>query len=261
MITWDPKDYARNSSQQQIWARELIAKLRLRGHERVLDIGCGDGKVTAEIASRVPRGEVVGLDNSRAMIGFAQQAFAQGVHANLSFVVGDASALPFVEKFDVVFSNAALHWVYDHRPVLAGIARSLRPGGRVLLQMGGAGNAAGMLRVMENAMREPRWRECFRGFAFRYGFHGPAEYRDWLRAAGLAPIRVELVPKRMEHDGADGLAGWLRTTWVPYVHAIPEGERPAFVREVVGRYLDEHPLTSEGKAVVGMSRLEIEATR
>src|SRR5512133_3316891 len=137
MTAWNPSDYAQHSSAQQIWARELIAKLHLAGHERVLDIGCGDGKVTAEIASAVPRGSVVGIDNSTDMIGYAKAAYEAG---NLRFQVADAAALPFQAEFDVIFSNACLHWIYDHKPVLAGIRRSLAPGGRVLLQMGGKGN-------------------------------------------------------------------------------------------------------------------------
>src|SRR4051812_17689039 len=133
MTTWNAQDYARNSSQQQIWARELIAKLNLRGGERLLDIGCGDGKVTAELASMLPRGSAVGVDVSREMIGFANDNFAPDDSPNLSFARMDASNLTFEREFDVIFSNAALHWIRDHRPVLRGIARSLRPGGRILL--------------------------------------------------------------------------------------------------------------------------------
>jgi len=134
---WNPSDYVRHSGGQERWARELIGLLNIKPGEHVLDIGCGDGRHSAEIASLVRGGRVVGIDRSPAMIRFAQEHFPSRSFSNLSFVEGDASNLPFDCEFDVVFSNAALHWVLDHRPVLSGIARALRPGGRCVLQMGG----------------------------------------------------------------------------------------------------------------------------
>src|SRR3954469_23388749 len=164
MTNWNPEDYHHNSSEQRKWARELIAKLHLAGHELVLDLGCGDGKVTAEIARQVSRGKVVGVDVSRDMVEFARTNFPTSASPNLSFTHADASALQFSDAFDVVFSNAALHWIRDHRPVLHGISRALKPGGRTLLQMGGRGNAADVLAVIEGITMEPRWRKFFGEF-------------------------------------------------------------------------------------------------
>ena len=139
-MKWNPEDYERNSSAQQKWADEVLAKLALRGDELVLDIGCGNGKITAELAARVPRGSFVGLDLSDDMIGYAGTKYKN--RPNLAFQQGDAERMSFQREFDLVVSFACLHWVKDHAPVLAGIRRSLRPGGRVILQFGGRGNAA-----------------------------------------------------------------------------------------------------------------------
>ncbi|MDO9324388.1 MAG: class I SAM-dependent methyltransferase, partial [Methanoregula sp.] len=132
-FTWNAADYSHSSPAQQQWARELVAKLRLNGNERVLDIGCGDGKVTAAIAASVPDGTVTGIDSSPEMIRFAQEHFPRRIHRNLTFILRDASHLDFFEEYDIVFSNAALHWIFDHKPLLSGIARSLSPGGRLLI--------------------------------------------------------------------------------------------------------------------------------
>src|SRR4051812_12970708 len=102
MTTWNAQDYAKNSSVQQTWARELIAKLNLGGDERLLDIGCGDGKVTAELASMLTSGSAVGVDVSREMIGFAKANFPPGDFPNLSFAWMDASELSFENEFDVI---------------------------------------------------------------------------------------------------------------------------------------------------------------
>ncbi len=258
---WDAEDYAKNSSNQQLWARELIYKLGFAGSERVLDIGCGDGKVTAEIAANLPRGAVVGVDFSDAMIALARQRFGPEAHPNLRFEPADARSLPFENEFDVVFSNATLHWVQEHPPVLRGIARSLKPGGKVLLQMGGQGNIAGVLQVLEPLMRTPRWARYFENFTFPYGFFAPSDYAAWLPAAGLQAVRLELFPKDMVHAGPAGLAGWVRTTKIPYTQRVPEGEREAFVDEVVAAYLAQFPLDAQGNAHVRMMRLEVEASK
>ena len=106
---WNADDYAKHSSSQYEWAKALIPKLKLRGNEAVLDIGCGDGKITAALAKSLPGGCVVGVDNSKGMIALAQHTFSVDDYPNLSFQKMDARALTFQEKFDRVFSNAALH--------------------------------------------------------------------------------------------------------------------------------------------------------
>jgi trans-aconitate methyltransferase len=122
-MEWNPEDYARNSGGQLIWARELIARLRLKGNETILDVGCGDGKVTAELAAAVPEGRVVGVDSSPAFVKYARDHY--GNRPNLLFETTDARRLDLPAVFDIVFSNAALHWVDDHRSFLAGCAQAL----------------------------------------------------------------------------------------------------------------------------------------
>jgi trans-aconitate 2-methyltransferase len=258
---WNAADYAQASTVQQQWARELIAKLHWQGTERVLDIGCGDGKVTAEIAAALPRGTVVGVDNSPAMIALAEASYPRATWANLSFQLAEAANLPFSAEFEVVFSNATLHWVLDHAPVLRGVQRSLRPGGTMLLQMGGRGNALGVIAAVEQVCADPAWRSYFDGMRFPYGFYGPEEYRGWLAEAGLTARRVELIPKDMRHAGRAGLEGWFRTTWLPYTQRVPEALRPDFIAQVMDAYLEKNPPDTAGEVHVQMTRLEVEASR
>ena len=260
-MRWDAGDYEQHSSAQYDWATELVAKLGLSGDEHLLDIGSGDGKVTARLASLIPRGSVLGLDKSEEMVCHAKERFPRSDYANLTFRIGDAASLDFDSEFDAVFSNATLHWIKDHRPVLSGIHRALKPGGMTLLQMGGRGNAADIMAAMDAVMRLDAWAGYFVGHANPYGFHGPEEYRSWLAAAGLEARRVELIPKQMRQDGREGLAGWLRTTWMPYTHRVPEDLRDRFVNDVLDQYLAAHPADPAGEVQVQMVRLEVEAVR
>jgi trans-aconitate methyltransferase len=171
----------------------------------------------------------------------------------------DARHLPFQEKFDVVFSNAALHWIKDHRPVIAGIQKGLKPGGRILLQMGGKGNAESILSILEEVMFEDEWKQYFCDFTFSYGFYGPEEYSIWITEAGLHPVRVELIPKVMSYDKREGLTGWVRTTWLPYLERVPEERREEFITRLIDKYIEKYPLDHEGRIHVNMMRLEVEA--
>lgn len=258
---WNAQDYAQNSQAQQQWAKELIAQLQLSGRENVLDLGCGDGKVTAEIAKIVDHGTVVGIDNSEAMIALAQGRYPDQQYPNLSFRVMDAGSLSFTECFDVVFSNAVLHWVKQHQPVIDGLYRSLKTGGKILLRMGGKGDAAKMREAIDRVKESAPWSRYFIGFEFPYTFPGVDEYREMLKTAGFTVRRLELVTRDMSHDGREGLAGWIRTTWLPYTHRIPENHRESFIEAVCSSYLDQVPLCADGQAHVAMVLLEVEAEK
>ena len=296
-VVWSAADYASNSVVQQTWARELIAKLKLRGDERILDVGCGDGKVTAEIARAVPRGLAVGVDASPQMIEFATYAFEL---PNLNFRVvdareikpdafvplspehhlirrrseamaGQAPALTPLGRgegngsvfalFDVIFSNAALHWVDDHQAFLRGAASVLKPGGRLVVSCGGKGNAHDVFLALRPEMRLKRWREFFRKMEASYFFHSPEEYKKWLPRFGFKTRSIKLAPKDATYKGRDGLAAWLRTTWLPYTQRVPDAVREEFVNAVVERYVAKHPVDAKGLVHVRMVRLEIDAFR
>jgi len=256
---WDANDYAKNSQNQYQWAKELIPKLKLKGNETLLDIGCGDGKITAELAECLPNGRAIGIDSSTQMIKLAQNTFPSKDHTNLSFQVMDARKLLFKSKFDMIYSNAALHWIVDQKSVLQGVQKSLKTGARILFQMAGKGNAQAVLGIFDDLLAEEPWKEFFEGFAFPYGFFSAEEYKTFLVEAGLKPLRVELFSKDMRHAGEKGLAGWIRTTWLPYTERLPIEKRDKFVKEIVKRYIKNHPIGADSVVHLGMIRLEVEA--
>jgi trans-aconitate methyltransferase len=300
---WNAADYAANSAVQQTWARELIAQLNLRGDEHVLDVGCGDGKVTAEIARAVPRGSVVGVDASPQMIEFARKAFPPGQHPNLEFQAMDAREIttaawfspspPQKEEragerrpiasnskplapalsplgrgegaepvpFDIVFSNAALHWVDDHRAFLRGTASVLHSGGRLVVSCGGKGNAQDVFVALRPEIRLKQWSRFFRKLPKPYFFHSPADYEKWLPRFGFKMHSVKLSPKDAVYQGRERFAAWFRTTWLPYTQRVPENLRDEFVAAVTDRYIARHPLDDAGRIHVRMMRLEIDAIK
>ena len=261
MYKWNAEDYEKNSSWQQKLATELIATIDLKGNERILDIGCGDGKVTAEIARNVPNGAVLGIDKSEEMIDYAQSKFPSSNYPNLSFQYGDASQLNFENELDLVVSFSCLHWIIDHIPVLAGIKRSLKPGGRTILQFGGKGNASTLIGIANKAIAQGRWTNYFQDFSLPYGFYGDDEYKEWLNQVGLKPTSVKLIPQTMLQKGKEGLIGWIRTTWLPLTSRIPEELQQEFIEDLANTYVESHPPDSDGFVCVPMTRLKVEATK
>ncbi len=258
---WDAKDYQKNSANQYAWAQELIPKLTLSGNETLLDIGCGDGKITAQIAKALPQGRVIGIDSSQDMINLAQTLFPLNDNPNLGFQLMDAKNFYFQAIFDRVFSNAALHWIQNQSAVLFCIEKCLKHGGKLLFQMAGKGNAKDILDVLDEMLYVDPWKQYFVGFKFPYGFFDQKEYTFFLQKADLTPMRVELFPKDMKLAGAEGLAGWVRTTWLPFTERLPNELKAKFVDELVTRYIQKHPIDAEGMVHVGMIRLEVEAQK
>jgi len=124
---------------------------------------------------------------------------------------------------------------------------------------GGRGNARDIVDTVDSVRARNRWHRYFDGFTFPYAFCSPEEYSRWLKEAGLEPRRIELIPKDMTQRGRDGLAGWIRTTWLPYTERIPEELREEFIEEVVSLYTERFPVDDRGLVRVRMVRLEVEA--
>ncbi|AAM05207.1 TPA: methyltransferase domain-containing protein [Methanosarcina acetivorans] len=262
MYCWNPELYAFSSSAQKSWGIELLTKFPLKGNERVLDVGCGDGKLSAEIAKRLPEGSVLGIDLSEAMVCFAKNHYPKEQFPNLSFMLMDAGNVPFESEFDVIFSNAALHWIKEPKAietVLKGFLKSLRPEGKLLAQFGGRGNAAEVLLVLNSMLEDEKWSPYFGNFVFPYGFYGPEEYGKWLKNAGFSVRRAELYSKDMTLKGKEGLSGWFASTWHPFTQRVPENLKEEFIDELAVNFIKLHPLDNEGYVHIRMVRLEIEA--
>ena len=259
-FAWDARDYARNSRIQEEFGRKHLDALDLSGSEAVLDIGCGDGRLTAALAQKVPRGRVVGIDSSPDMIAAARQT-QQSLHPNLGFETIDATALPFHGEFDLVFSTSALHWVKDHLAVLRGIRRALKSHGKLYLTFAARDTLGGLQEVLDAVIREPAWSAHFQGFETPFGFYGPEEYGVWLDQCGFNVERLELLHRDVAHAGREGFEGWLRTTGMPYAERIEPDRRPIFLREVIDRYLEKSPTDGAGAIHVPMVNLLVKAQR
>src|SRR5262249_31479212 len=162
---WDARAYNRVSALQQWVAEKSLGRLPLEGDERVLDLGCGDGKITIEIVRRLPRGSVVGVDASHAMIAFAARKFPPTAYPNLAFLVADASQLPFADQLALVVSVIGLHGVRDQAAALRSIRGALVATGRPHPRFVSRGERKALEDVIEDPRRAPQWSAYFTDYS------------------------------------------------------------------------------------------------
>jgi trans-aconitate 2-methyltransferase len=236
MTEWHASDYYRQSGLQQEMAEEQLARLTLEGGERVLDVGCGDGKITAEIAAQVPRGSVLGVDPSRDMIAFASKRFGGTDHANLRFEVADARRLPYRNEFDLVVSFNALHWVPEQEAALGSIRVTLKPNGRALLRLVPGGLRESLEDVIEEIRQRKRWAGHFANFRRPYLHFMPEEYRALAQRVGFRVVRLHVEDKAWDFKKRETFVAFCRATFVEWTQHVPETEWKAFITDVLDRY-------------------------
>ena len=215
--TWCAEGYAQHAAFVPALGAPLIDRLNPRPGERILDLGCGDGTLTMQIAARGCT--VVGVDASADMIAAAQR---RGLDARLI----NAEHLPFDAEFDGVFSNAVLHWIKNADAVIAGVRTALKPGGRFVGEFGGHTNIAAISVALRAVLP-------------KYGIDAPsdwfypsvADYSSRLERGGFVVDDIALVPRPTPL--ATGMSGWLETFRGTILNALPADRRDAAKRELI----------------------------
>jgi trans-aconitate 2-methyltransferase len=241
---WDAATYDRVASPQARWGAAVLDRLPLRGDERVVDAGCGSGRVTELLAERLPDGSVVALDGSPAMVEGARARLAR-FGDRIEYVIADlGQPIPLTEPADAVLSTATFHWVPDHAALFRHLAAVLRPGGRLVAQCGGAGNVASIKRILAT---------------IGDGWLGPAHYEtpeattERLTAAGFVDIHCWLSEEPTRFERGEPFETFLATVVLgPHVDRLSPAERGQFVHEVASRLAEP---------VIDYIRLNIDAVR
>jgi trans-aconitate 2-methyltransferase len=224
---WDARTYDRVADPQTRWGRAVLDRLPLEGDERVLDAGCGTGRVTELLAARLTRGQVVALDGSPSMIEAARERLA--AYGNrIEYVVADLTQpLPLKEPVDAILSTATFHWIADHDAMFAHLGEILRQGGRLVAQCGGAGNIASVQRVLA---------ELEDGWPGPVHFASPMDTVRRLDVAGFVDIECWLSDEPTWFEPGEPFETFLRTVILgAHLERLPAEKRDAFVAAVVAR--------------------------
>lgn len=220
--SWDPNLY--DSQHAFVWelAGQILTWLNPRTGERILDLGCGTGHLTARLAT--DGATVLGIDSSETMIRSAQKAYP-----DLEFRVDDARTFTVAEPYDAVFSNATLHWIPEADLVVKRVKAALRPGGRFVAEFGGVGNVSAIVAAVRKVL-EPQGR-----FAWPNQYYPtPHEYAEVLGRRGFQVERIELVPRLTPLKGPEGLRNWLRMFRGELLDRLPVEDLEGILTDIEG---------------------------
>ena len=230
---WDAQAYHQLSEPQLAWGRRVLAGIGLRGDETVLDVGCGTGRLTAELIECLPRGRVVAIDVSASMLQVAQAALASRFGRRIQFVRADAASLPLKEAADLVFSTATFHWIADHERLFASLHVTLKPGGRLEAQCGGGPNLTRLLGRASGLMADPAFAPFFRGWVDPWEFSDDASAATRLRAAGFVDVETSLEPAPVVLPDAATYRDFLKTVIVrAHMARLPPELQPRFAESL-----------------------------
>ena len=252
---WQGEAYAKHSTSQKLSAERFLERVTLHPTDRLLDVGCGDGKISARLASDLPMGSVVGVDLSPSMLTKASQAF--GEVANLSFSLQDAAHLGFQEEFDVITSFTVMHWVLEQDLALEGFKKALRPKGRLYIQMPTALPHA-MEKALQVTVKDPQWGFYLENFSPPWHFYTEDEYRQLLVAHGFSITFTRVVTDHETFPSREAFHGFLKQ-WFPYLRPLPEELKEPFLQKLLDNYVQEVSFGEEVPFVV--DRLEVAAIK
>jgi trans-aconitate 2-methyltransferase len=230
---WDPEAYHRLSEPQFERGRKMLKVLALRGDERILDAGCGTGRVTAELAERLPHGQVIAVDASPKMLAKAREFLEPKYGARVTFLQADMSELPMIESVDGIFSSAAIHWVKDHRKLFRSFFMALRKTGWLMAQCSGGGNLSRVMHPVSKLMMREPYAKYFEGW------NDPREYvderttADRLRVAGFEDVEVGLQESPVVMKSREDYIEYLRMmTLHRHVALLPTELADKFLNEL-----------------------------
>lgn len=258
---WDAglvTSYVHYSDLQRRWAMSFLAPhlKGLNGNEEILDIGCGDGKITADISKFVPSGSIVGIDLSASMIGWAKKQYHRLEYPNLTFHEGH-----FLESnpgtFDLIISFCALQHCSDQKKALTMLSQALKPNGKLLILVPLMNNAA-WNRARSTVQHRSQWAAYWNKASPRT-FFTPQQYIDVLEQSNLVAVSVETVNTMDPFVNIEEILDWLEGTFPP---VVPKDVVREFYTQWIEEYLKQDPsaISEDGVIYAKLGYIGIEAT-
>ncbi|MCK5564984.1 MAG: methyltransferase domain-containing protein [Planctomycetes bacterium] len=234
---FDAEKYKKASTHQKEWGRKLISQLQLKGDEKILDLGCGDGGITAQLAPLVPDGLVIGIDASHKMIDSADKTHKG---QNLRFDRIDINEIDFENEFDVVISNATLHWIKDHNKLLSNVSRALKNNGTARFNFAADGNCSTFYKVVRQIMSQKKYTAYFDRFDWPWYMPTIQEYEKLLANAKFTESKVWGHNADRYFPDKDVMIGWIdQPSLVPFLKCIDDTDKQPFRNAVVDQMVKE----------------------
>lgn len=233
---WDPSHYHQYSEPQQRWALQLLDQYPFIGNEQILDIGCGDGKISRYIAQKVPLGNVTGIDYSSSMISFAQKE--HGEIPNLKFMVGDAESFLLNDRYDLIVSFNCLHWVKNHTNVLTQIKAHLKQDGNLILHFSPLEKSHPLFKAIKTTFFNFRWIWYISNLNLKQTMQCKSidEYRILMETEGFSAIKCAIIEQKTIFPSENAFREWL-LGWLPFTSKMSDGLKRKFAHDITKKYL------------------------
>jgi len=234
---FDGEKYKQASSHQKEWANNILNELNLAGNESILDLGCGDGVITNQLAEMAQNGEVVGIDASKGMIHTAEKGKK---FSNVFFGLKNINDIDYHNRFDLIFSNATLHWILDHRKLLCKTYKALKNGGTIRFNFAGEGNCSFFFKIVRQAIAEPYFREHFKKFEWPWFMPNINTYKEFASGTEFSSIEVWGENADKYFENSEAMIKWIdQPSIVPFLKCIPTTKKQNFRDYVVEKMIGE----------------------
>lgn len=255
----DAKGYHKNSGLQWTAAATTLDRINWKGNEKILDVGCGDGKITALMAENLTSNAVIGVDISESMIRFASAKYNQEQHGNLVFLKADATNLPFQHQFDVVVSFSTLHWAIDQNAALKSLQKALIPGGRLLILTYGKA-PMNLSKLSENLIYSEQWSSYFSDYQPQRVYFTPEEYVELLQTSGFDQVNVFSQWSQTRYSNRQSLRDFV-SPLLNFIGHLPADLKQDFIDQVVDQIIFLSKPTNDGSIVFEVLKLEATAAK
>jgi trans-aconitate 2-methyltransferase len=247
---WDPEQYLQFEHERTQPSIDLVARIPLEDPQTIIDIGCGPGNSTQILRKRWPQADIIGLDKSAKMIERARTDYP-----DQTWIVGDASTLAPDHRYDIVFSNAVIHWISDHHRLLLRLFNIVEKNGILAIQVP-ANHESPLYRIILNVARSGKWSRFTSGAEGLITYHAAEYYYN-----ELAPLTKDIVLWETTYyhilKSHQDLVAWYKSTAMkPLLESLPaDSDREEFEQEVLTECKKQYPLQSDGRILYPFKRL------
>jgi trans-aconitate 2-methyltransferase len=249
--------YKKASAHQKEWGNKIISEFNLNGDEHILDLGCGDGVLTVELAQLVLDGSVLGIDASQGMIEAARKLET----VNLSFKVQDISNLDYENEFDLVFSNATLHWVKNHKLLLENLYSCLKKNGILRFNFAADGNCSRLIRIIHDAIQLPVYIKYFSKFDWPWYMPVLEEYEKLVLECPFKDVKIWGENADRYFPDVNSMVKWIdQPSLVPFLEVVPQEHKQSFRDYVVNRMI-ETTRQNDGRCFETFRRINVMARK
>jgi trans-aconitate 2-methyltransferase len=257
VFEFDGDKYKKASTHQKEWGNKIISELNLIGDENILDLGCGDGVLTKHLSDLVPKGYVLGIDSSQGMINTAKEIKC----ANLSFQQLNINDINFVDKFNIIFSNATLHWVLDHKLLLANSYKALKQNGIIRFNFAGDGNCSTFFAVIKEAMSLNEFKDNFKRFQCPWYMPTINEYKKLVDSCDFNNIEIWEENADRFFPTKDEMIKWIdQPSIVPFLRLVDEKQKEKF-RNIVIEEMTKKTEQTDGRCFETFRRINVYAKK